>query len=53
MGREVLYLVYGYDGEVLIPITEPFILHKDCSIEYVGSDTLNSPSLDKWKNNAL
>ena len=53
MGREVLYLIYGYDGEVLIPITEPFILHKDCSIEYVGSDTLNSPSLDKWKNNAL
>ena len=53
MGVEVLYQIQGYDGKVLIPITEPFILHKDYSIEYIGSDTLNSPSLDKWKNNAL
>lgn len=53
MGREVLYQVYGYDGEKLIPISDPFILHKDCSIEYVNSDTINSSSLNKWKNNSL
>lgn len=53
MGREVLYTVMGYDGDSLIEITEPFILHKDGSMETISSDTLNSKSLDKWKNNAL
>ena len=53
MGREVLYQVQGYDGKGLIPITKPFILHKDQSIEYISADTLNSPNLNKWKNNAL
>jgi len=53
MGREVLYVIMGYDGKELIPITEPFILHKDESIEYVSADTISSPRLDRWKNNAL
>ncbi|MCQ2068836.1 MAG: hypothetical protein MJY68_07060 [Bacteroidaceae bacterium] len=53
MGREVLYQLQGYDGDGLIPISRPFILHKDCSIEYVDSDTLSSTHLNKWKNNAL
>lgn len=53
MGREVLYQIMGFDGDELIPISDPFILHKDCSIEYVSGDTINSSFLDKWKNNAL
>lgn len=53
MGREVLYQIQGYNGDKLIPITDPFILHKNGSIEYVSADTLNSLSLDKWKNNDL
>lgn len=53
MGREVLYQIQGYDGNKLIPISEPFILHKDRSIEYVSVDTLNSKHLDKWKNNSI
>ena len=53
MGREVLYQIQGFDGNGLIPISEPFILHKDRSIEYVSADTLNSRNLDKWKNNAI
>lgn len=53
MGREVLYQIQGYDGNTLIPISEPFILHKDGSIEYVSADALNSPDFDKWKNNAI
>lgn len=53
MGREVLYMALGYDGDKLIPITSPFILHKDRTIEYVSADTISSPILDKWKNNAL
>ena len=53
MGREVIYQILGFDGNALIPISEPFILHKDGSIEYVGADALNSTNLDKWKNNAI
>lgn len=53
MGREVLYRAYGYNGTALIPVTEPFILHKDGGIEYICTDTLSSPHLDQWKNNAL
>ena len=53
MGVEVLYQIQGYDGETLIPISEPFILNKDRTVKYVSADTLNSPNLDKWKNNAL
>ena len=53
MGVEVLYQILGFDGEELISICSPFILRKDKSIEYVGTDTLSSPSLDKWKNNEL
>ena len=53
MGREVLYCVFGFDGEELIPITSPFILHKDQSCEYVCSDTIGSTALNKWKNNKL
>ena len=53
MGREVLYTVMGYDGKGLVEITDPFILHKDGTIESICSDTLNSKNLDIWKNNAL
>ena len=53
MGHEVLYQIQGFDGKNLIPISEPFILHKDGSIEYVSADALNSTNLDKWKNNAI
>lgn len=53
MGREVLYQIQGYDGNSIIPISAPFILHKDRSIEYISADTLNSSHLDKWKNNEI
>ena len=53
MGREVLYMVYGYNGTDLVPITAPFILHKDSHIEYVNSDTVNSVSLDRWRNKTI
>lgn len=53
MGREVLYRVMGYEGNRLINLSEPFILHKDGSLEYINADTINSVHLDKWKNNAL
>ena len=35
MGRNMLYVVLGYNGHKLIPISCPFILHKSGAIEYV------------------
>ncbi len=47
MGRNMLYIVLGFDGEDLIPISHPFILHKDGKIEYVGDeDTQQTVSRD-------
>ncbi|MBO5812378.1 MAG: hypothetical protein J6Q97_04030, partial [Bacteroidaceae bacterium] len=53
MGREVLYKAFGYDGDELIPICKPFILHKNGEIEYINEDTIHSEHLDIWKNNSL
>lgn len=38
IGRNVLYIVHGFDGEKLIPVTKPFIIHKNGDIEYITSD---------------
>ena len=53
MGREVLYKAFGYNGDELIPICKPFILHKNGEIEYINEDTIHSEHLDIWKNNSL
>ncbi|MCQ2058510.1 MAG: hypothetical protein MJY71_01605 [Bacteroidaceae bacterium] len=51
MGREVLYIVMFYSEAELCPISNPFILHKDGSVEYVCIDSLNTASMNKWCNN--
>ena len=51
MGREVMYLVLGYDGHGLIPVTDPFILHKDGQMEYLSLDTMAFTNIDQWRNN--
>lgn len=53
MGREVMYSVLGYDGQGLVPVTEPFLLRKDGTLEYISSDTIDSPYLNKWRNNPI
>jgi hypothetical protein len=35
MGRNMLYMALGYDGAGLVPISRPFLLHKDGRVEYV------------------
>lgn len=42
MGRELMYIALGYDGNGLVPITDPFIINKNGSLRYVqfdGSET--------------
>ena len=36
VGRNVLYVVLGYNGTGLVPVSNPFILHKNGLVEYVG-----------------
>ena len=38
MGSELMYIALGYDGSDLIPISDPFIIHKDGSVEYIEFD---------------
>jgi len=41
MGRNVLYLAFGYDGSGLVPISKPFIIHRNGNIEYIEADKKN------------
>jgi len=48
MGREIVYLIKGYDGKKLIPISDPFILHINGHIEYLKPDNnINSRKIDR------
>ena len=38
MGRDIQYIVLGYNGKSLVPISNPFILEKNGSIRYVVCD---------------
>lgn len=47
IGRNMLYIALGYDGQKLVPISHPFILRKDGSIGYVdGSINREKISMD-------
>jgi hypothetical protein len=37
MGRNMLYIVLGFDGKELVPISDPFILHKSGELEYIST----------------
>lgn len=46
MGREMLYIALGYDGRKLIPISQPFILHKSGAVEYIDNpDDTNTKTI--------
>ncbi|MBO7111825.1 MAG: hypothetical protein J6W18_07740 [Bacteroidaceae bacterium] len=42
MGRNMLYIVLGYDGDRLVPISRPFILDKGGNILYVDYNKANT-----------
>lgn len=39
MGRDILYIVLGYDGKDIIPVSDPFILEKSGTVRYIRCDT--------------
>ena len=47
MGRNILYIVLGYNGHKLIPVSCPFILNKRGEIEYVeDQESVKTVSMD-------
>lgn len=35
MGRNMMYIVLGYNGRALVPISNPFVLRKNGQVEYI------------------
>lgn len=46
MGRNNMYIVMGYNGQTVTPISDPFILEKDGTIRYISADEDNLVSID-------
>lgn len=45
MGTNIVYLIWGYDGSELIPVSEPFILNQEGHIHYLKADSDSSRSI--------
>ncbi|MFI3265498.1 MAG: hypothetical protein SNG84_09415 [Rikenellaceae bacterium] len=39
VGRDNVYIILGYNGDKLIPISDPFFLHNNAVVDYVNCDT--------------
>jgi hypothetical protein len=46
IGRNIIYIAYGFDGLGLIPISEPFILGKNGSLRYIHADNATLRNVD-------
>ncbi|MBE6340391.1 MAG: hypothetical protein E7069_06620 [Bacteroidales bacterium] len=46
IGRNILYIAQGFDGQNLVPISQPFIVHQDGCVEYIVCDTIQTRPLD-------
>ncbi|MBO4561077.1 MAG: hypothetical protein J5705_03795 [Bacteroidaceae bacterium] len=46
MGRNIMYIVLGFDGILLQPISKPFILHTNGDVEFITCDTTQIRSVD-------
>lgn len=38
VGRDIVYLVLGYDGTALVPISHPFLVNKNGELQYFNAD---------------
>ena len=46
IGRNIMYLALGFDGHQLVPVTKPFIVHKDGSLSYIEGTDGTTESID-------
>ena len=45
VGRNNMYLIMGYNGQSIVPISDPFILKKDGTIQYIKYDSEKTQSV--------
>lgn len=38
VGRDMVYIVYGYNGKALVPVSDPFLVGKDGKLRYYNVD---------------
>lgn len=46
LGRDILYITFGFNGKELVPISDPFILEKNGSLRYIHVDNTSYRSID-------
>ena len=46
IGRNVLYLILGFNGQQIVPITKPFYLEKNGDIKYIDCDSNKKRSIE-------
>jgi hypothetical protein len=46
IGRNILYMAYGFDGLGLIPISDPFILERNGTLRYIHADKATLRNVD-------
>lgn len=46
MGRNVLYLALGYDGETLLPVSGPFVVRPDGQVEFLSNNPARLRSVE-------
>lgn len=46
IGRNIMYLSLGYNGRQLVPLSKPFIVHKDGSLSYIEGTDGTMESID-------
>ncbi len=46
IGRNILYIALGFNGQDIVPISKPFIVHKDGSLTYVDGPNGETESVD-------
>ena len=41
VGRNIVYLILGYNGRTLVPVSDPFLVEKNGDLKYFIADTAN------------
>lgn len=49
MGRNVVYMILGFNGQNLIPVSEPFVLTKDGDIHYLTPNPQKKNEITLWR----
>ena len=46
IGRNIMYIALGFNGTGLVPVSKPFIVHKDGSVSYIEGTYGTTESID-------